>query len=59
MGIPAIIAELKATRISEEASRKRHRYMKEECSAQAARCRGENHKEEWLQATLTVEDELG
>ena len=59
MGLPRIIAELKATLVSEEASRKRNRYVREDRNAQAARRRGDDNPEQWLQDTLATEAELG
>ncbi len=60
MGIPVIVAELKATLASEAASRKRHRYVKEESTLRATRVMlAASDREQWLQDTLATEAELG
>lgn len=60
MGLSGIIAELKATLESEAASRKCHRYAKEEQVVSRVRADlATGNREDWLEDTLTVEQELG
>lgn len=60
MALSGIIASLKATFADEAASRKRHRYVREERSLQTTRrALATVDPEQWLQDTLDVERELG
>ncbi len=59
MALESIIAVVKATLESENQSRKRHRYQREEVSLQRVRADLDTcNREEWLQETLETEETL-
>lgn len=60
MALQHIIASLQATLAEEAASRKRHRYIREEATLQATRhALDKGDREQWLQDTLETEAILG